>query len=774
MQNYFCPKMNKEKKWRWGRFLFRTFLVILGVVILLIIIASPLAKFLIQKYDVQYTGREITVGRVFLNPVAGSIALRNLDVYEATGDSTFISAGRLSANASLLKLISGVYDISSVRLKDPVINIVREDSVFNFSDLIEKFAVEEDTVPEEETKLNVRNIEISNGTVNYNEKKFPFAIQLREIYFSSPGMFWDVDSMTGEYSMIPGEGEMHGNFMLNQENMDYRLNLSVSDFGIGQFEPYLVEMTGKANISAFINLNVEANGNIDSLMKGRASGSFELTDLHFGADPDQDFMSMNRFLVQFSEIDLGENRFYFDSILIDKPQILYQMYDTLDNFRRMFISELAEEADKEAEETADTVDLLVDLIGTDYYIQSFALTDGRIEFNDYSIAEKFSIAIDPLNIKADTIDKANKRVKVLFDGRLKPYGRFGAALSMNPKNDENFDFNYEFRDVAATMFNPYILTYSSYQLDHGTIEMHGDWSVRNSNINALNHFLVINPQNTGRVRGKDTKWVPLPLIMSFIRERGSVIDYQIPVKGDLNDPKFKIGDIISDLLRNILVKPPTTPYRLEVRNVENKIEKNMNVKWKMRQHAISEDQEKFMKNIAEFLEDNQEAHIVVQPIFHEAKERENLLLFEAKKKYFFLSQEKEVSPLSKDDSMKVEKLSSKDKDFIRFLDNSIKYPEFLTLQEKCYRFIGREVVEKKYSELIEKREDAFLRYFRDNSTDKRVEMIKVKTMVPYNWFSHYDIRYKGDIPESLSKAFDKLYEINSEPPRREFFDPPRR
>ncbi len=615
---------------------------------------------------------------------------------------------------------------------------------------------------------------VTDGIVHYSEKKIPVDITISEINFISPGMFWNVDSMNGEFSLVPGEGIFNGDFMFNQETMDYRVSMDLSGFNISLFKPYLDEMAGKSNINALIDFHLNASGNSNQLVESRTNGYFELNDLHFGREPEQDFMSLNRFLVQFREIDIAENRFYFDSILIDKPYILYQKYDTLDNFRRMFSSFLAKEAAEEVEEGADTVNMLVNLIGSDYYIRSFLLNQGNIEFNDYSIAEKFSIAIDPLSIKSDTIDKENKRVKVLFDGKLKPYGNFAATLSMNPENEENFDFHYEFRDVAATMFNPYIATYSSYQLDHGTIEMHGDWSVKNANINALNHFLVVNPQNTKRVRGKDTKWVPLPLIMAFVRERGSVIDYQLPVKGNLKDPSFKVWDVISDLLRNILVKPPTTPYRLEVRNVENKIEKNLIVNWNMRQHEIAEGQEKFMKNMADFLKDNPEANIVVQPYFHEEKERENLLLFEAKKRYFFQSQNKEVVPLSKDDSMKVEKLNSKDKTFIRYLNDVVKNPELLTLQEKCYRFIGPETAEKKYMELSEKRREAFLKYFRDNKTENRVDILKVKSMVPYNWFSHYDIKYKGDVPESLSKAFDKLYEINSEPPRSEFFDPPRR
>lgn len=767
--------MAKKRKFSWSGFLGKFIIVILSIVVILIIVASPLTKYLVQKYDVQYTGREITIGRALVNPIAGSLSLRNFQMYEQESDSVFVSADRFVTNIALLKIVSGVYDVSSVKIVNPKIRVVRDDTLFNFSDLIEKFAVVEDTaVEEKELKLNIRNIEMKNGMVNYSEKEIPVDLTLSEINFASDGLRWDVDSVNGEFSLVPGEGTLEGNFMFNQESMDYRLSLNLDDFGIKQFEPYLDAMTGEANISAFIDLNINASGNADSLMKGKANGSFELRDFHFGSDADNEYMSMKRFLVQFREVDLKENRFYFDSILIDQPEILYQMYDTLDNFRRMFRSALAEKAEEEVEEAADTVDLLVDLIGTDYYIRSFKLNEARMEFNDYSIAEKFNIAIDPLNIKADSIDKQNSRVKVLFTGRLQPYGRFAATLSMNPESKENFDFSYEFRDVSAPMFNPYIATYTSYQLDRGTIEMHGEWHVNNSRINSLNHFLVIDPQDTKRVRGKDTKWIPLPLIMSFVRERGSVIDYQIPVKGDLNNPEFKVIDVISDLLRNILVKPPTTPYRLEVRNVENKIEKIMTVSWKMRQHKIEEGQERFMKDVAEFLKKNPEAYLVVQPIFHVEKEKENLLLFEAKKKFFFMSRKEEVKPLSKDDSMKVEKLSSKDSTFIRFMDRSIKNPEFLTLQEKCRRFTGGDVVDRSYEQLVDMRRKAFLEYFVKNGTNKRIDIQEIKNSVPYNWFSFYQINYKGDIPESLADAFDKLYEINSEPPRREFFDPPSR
>ena len=67
--------------------------------------------------------------------------------------------------------------------------------------------------------------------------------------------------------------------------------------------------------------------------------------------------------------------------------------------------------------------------------------------------------------------------------------------------------------------------------------------------------------------------------MAFIRERGNVIDYEIPITGNLKDPDFHLSDVIFDLLGNIFIKPPTTPYIFQVKNIETEIEKSLTLKW---------------------------------------------------------------------------------------------------------------------------------------------------------------------------------------------------
>ena len=261
------------------------------------------------------------------------------------------------------------------------------------------------------------------------------------------------------------------------------------------------------------------------------------------------------------------------------------------------------------------------------------MKSANLRFNDYSNPEKVSLALNPLSITADSIDKSNSRLNIRVESKIEPHGLFTASISMDPKNRKNIDGKYKLSNMPAPMFNPYLLTFTSYQLDRGRIEINGNGTIRNEKIRILNHFIVIDPSNTKKIIRKDIRKVPLPLILAFIREKGSLIDYEIPITGNLNDPKFHFKDVVSDLLRNIFVKPPTTLYRLQVKNVEEEIEKTLTVVWKMRQVSLPNEQGKFLSKIAEFLKDNKDANLVVHQVYHEAR----------KKTYFSLKQRKNIS-----------------------------------------------------------------------------------------------------------------------------------
>ncbi|MCX6286701.1 MAG: DUF748 domain-containing protein [Bacteroidetes bacterium] len=405
---------------------------------------------------------------------------------------------------------------------------------------------------------------------------------------------------------------------------------------------------------------------------------------------------------------------------------------------------------------------------SDYKINRLAIYRGDFKFNDFSISEKFSTSVNPLYFLADSINKNQKRVNVSLKSGIQPYGNISVNLSINPKDKGDYDMQYHLQKVAASMFNAYLITYTSFPLDRGIIEFNGQWSVRNGIIQSVNHLLIIDPRVSRRLRNKDKKWLPLPLIMSLIRERGNVIDYEIPITGNLKNPKFHLHDVLVDLIENIFVKPPTGPYRMQVNNLEAEIEKSLSLKWEMRQSSLLPVQEKFVDKMVDFLKNNPDASISVYPFEYEEKEKEYIQFFEAKKKYFLSSENKNDLVLSEADSLVVDKMSVKDTVFVNYINKKVRDTMLFTIQEKCKSFIGSALINSSFQRLTKEREDAFMLRFKKNAVENRVKIFTGHNDIPYNGFSFYKISYKGEFPGDLIKAYRKMKELNNEAPREKY------
>src|SRR5689334_5343220 len=111
--------------------------------LLFLCVASPLTKYLVEKYDVRFTGRQITVGRAYVNPFTGTLYLKNFCVYEQAnpdvpGDSVraFLSVKRLRINFALFKLLSKTCEITELSLDEPRGLILQNKNRFNFDDLV--------------------------------------------------------------------------------------------------------------------------------------------------------------------------------------------------------------------------------------------------------------------------------------------------------------------------------------------------------------------------------------------------------------------------------------------------------------------------------------------------------------------------------------------------------------------------------------------------------------------------------------------------------------
>jgi len=114
--NIVQPKSRKYKFLRALLISFSVLIVMFGIIILFI---SPIAKYLVERYDLKYTGRQITMDWAFVNPFTGYVHFNNVNIHELESDSIFLSIEGVNANFALFKMFSGTYEISELTLSEP-------------------------------------------------------------------------------------------------------------------------------------------------------------------------------------------------------------------------------------------------------------------------------------------------------------------------------------------------------------------------------------------------------------------------------------------------------------------------------------------------------------------------------------------------------------------------------------------------------------------------------------------------------------------------------
>jgi hypothetical protein len=768
-------KDSPKRRRRWIIWLLVIFIAIPALVIIFI---SPITKYMVEKYDVKFSGREITMKWAYVNPFTGYLHFEDLKIHEYKSDSLFLSAEGLTANFAIWKFLGKEYEIQELILDKPKVTIIMAGDKINLDDVILKFRGDTLIPKTESTHFSINSIVINDGLFRYREEIVPIDYYIKEVNIESTGIHWDNDSIAGNFAFVPGigAGKMRGHLNLNYKNLDYDLRTVVEKFNLDFIGQYFKALSNYGTFAANLDADLHATGNFKRAEDLTAKGLLQLSDFHFGKDSLDDYCAFDKLVIQINELSPKNHKYMFDSILLYKPYFKYERYDQLDNVQTMFGQKGANLAAANANqkfnlviEIGNYVKLLSRNFFASYYqVNRLAIYNGNMIYNDYTLEEKFSIAAQPLTVIADSIDKNHDRVKLSFSSGIEPYGELKLELSINPKDSTDFDLTYGFDKFQVSMMNPFIIQYTSFALDRGIIELHGDWHVKNGYIKSNNHLLILDPRIAGREKNEDSKYIPVNLVMAFVRESGNVIDYEIPIEGNLKDPNFKIKDVIFDILGNLFLKPLSTPYRMNVKKAEKEIEQSVALRWRFRQATMERSQEKFVHQMSKFLKKNPDAAITVKPINYEIKEKEAILLYEAKKKFYLAHHKISEKEYNEDDSLYVEYMSIKDSSFVHYLNQHNKDTLVFTVQGKCQFIVSNELVNLRYSQLQKAREKEFMRTFKEDGTDSRVTVQDEESRIPRSGFSFMRVNYKGGLPEELEKSYRKLIEFNKENPRKKY------
>lgn len=200
-----------------------------------------------------------------------------------------------------------------------------------------------------------------------------------------------------------------------------------------------------------------------------------------------------------------------------------------------------------------------------FKLKSLDIENGTLGFADHSIDPAFQARIEALQGSIKNIASAPDQIATI-DLKGQVIDRFSPVTIDGTANllgyDKNTDVQVAFRNIELPIFNPYSGRYAGYAISRGklTTEMH--YKIVNRALQA-EHHIVIDQLEWGQASANkpSVPW-PVGLVTSLLKDRHGVIDLNLPVRGSLDDPTFRLGPIIWQIIGNLIEKVVTAPFAL--------------------------------------------------------------------------------------------------------------------------------------------------------------------------------------------------------------------
>lgn len=198
------------------------------------------------------------------------------------------------------------------------------------------------------------------------------------------------------------------------------------------------------------------------------------------------------------------------------------------------------------------------------HIGPLKILNAKFNFEDKSLPMPFKTTISKLNGEISDYSNKEKSISELkVKGIVNKYG----VASIKGKVDPNSlkiltDVNMKFKNLAIKDFTPYSAKFIGQKLDGGKLELDLKYNIKKSNLKA-NNEVIINKLKLGeKVKSKDAVSLPLEVAILLLEDPSGVIDLNLPIKGNMNDPEFSIAPLVWKAFINLIAKAVNAPFSL--------------------------------------------------------------------------------------------------------------------------------------------------------------------------------------------------------------------
>jgi hypothetical protein len=546
------------------KIIYRSLIVFAGIIILLLILLPGIAKRYVVSHSKKLVGRQIALEKLKINLFTGTVKMIDFKMFESDDKEVFVSFDTLLINSEPYRYIRNDLVVEQFYLKGLKAKIIQNDSLFNFNDLIAFFTSPEDTIPKdtiasEPLHFQFSNIELKGAELIYDNRTMNKTTTLNDLSFSIPYIGWNQKekSKAGLKFDFKNEGYFESSINVDPVGGDFEANIKVYHLYLKAFQDYVANF---ANINLFqgmLNSNLNIAGNMNYPEKSIVSGSMEVLDFLMKDKQDKKFLGSNKMACKFKSIDYYNSSYIIDSVILSQPYVYFEMDSVTNNFFKVFnISPGAEDSTQVAETAIDPA--ASDSSGSLYYaINHLVLRDGIVDYTDNLTGEPFKYHLSGIKVNSDSLLSSSDWVNIYSNMLLNNRGKLVAEVGFDPENPSDIKLDYTITHFQLSDLNIYSRFYVGFPIMYGDMYYKSHTEIIHNQLKSDNKLIIQNAELGEKTRGLFD--LPMKFALFLLTDKNGIINLDIPVRGNLNDPTVSVGKIIWTTFKNLIVKVATAP-----------------------------------------------------------------------------------------------------------------------------------------------------------------------------------------------------------------------
>ena len=538
--------------------------IVLALLIIVSLVAGPVAKSYINKHGEQLTGRRVEVKRVGVNLLTGSVKVQGLDLYEDDGSTRFAGFDTLDVRAALLQLPFKTVNLRHITLAGLKAQVQQDGDRFNFSSLIDHFKSdkpdeEKDTTPSSWT-LKFYTIRISHASLGYRDLRSKKELNLPDVNLRVPGF------------VIGGKEQTEGGLNLSFDkggrlNMDAHydatsgaLNASVDlkDFALRNVEGYIQDVIDLDEVAGNLTAHIDLKGRTAELLKSHIAATLALTDVDLQAENTQ-LAGLKELSVKVNNINLNANNFDIAEVHLDGLTASYEQWDGYTNISRLMKAKDTTES-KEPEEISDTTASKKSKI--QLHVGRLLVENCALTYANHTLPEEFSFPVTNLVVRAENLSTQgdnNAQLRATLPGGGMLAVRWQGNISDWKQHQDLF---LTIKGLDMKQLSPWSLAYTGQPIEDGVFGLTSRNSIVESNLNGKNTIDIYKATVGKRRKDVDAKLnLPIKAALYVLKDKDDKILIDMPVKGNVDNPEFNYMKVVWKTLGNLVVKVATSPAR---------------------------------------------------------------------------------------------------------------------------------------------------------------------------------------------------------------------